>query len=354
MEPFRNRLWPTMNVFRGIAVLMISFASLASAELPVTGRMPSLDSTTTWLNSPPLSSADLRGKVVLVDFWTYTCINWRRTLPWLRAWAQKYRDHGLVVIGVHTPEFSFERDLDNILREARAQDVTYPIAVDSGYAVWDAFRNQYWPALYFVDAQGRIRHHQFGEGNYGDLERVIQKLLVEAGQKSFERKFVTVNGQGAEAEADWDNLRSPETYLGSARSGSFASLRDVLPDRRRLFAFPMKLKLNEWALSGDWAMRDESSVSNTANGRIAYRFHARDIHLVMGPKTRGASIPFRVTVDGQPPGESHGVDIDASGRGLLDVQRMYHLIRQQGGIDDRQFEIEFLAPAAEVFVFTFG
>ena len=336
------------------AMLLSSLVPQATARLPVERAMPSLDDATMWLNSPPLTAAGLRGKVVLVDFWTYTCINWRRTMPWLRAWAEKYEDHGLVVVGVHTPEFSFERDPDNIRREAASQAVGYPIAVDSGYAIWDAFGNQFWPALYFIDAQGRVRHHQFGEGNYGRLEGVIQQLLIEAGHTSFERKFVSAQGRGAEADAAWEDLRSPETYLGSARSGSFASLKDVLPDRRRLFAFPMRLKLNEWALAGDWVMNDEAAVSNAAHGRIAYRFHARDVHLVMGPQRRGAAIPFRVTIDGQPPGDSHGDDVDASGRGLLDSQRMYQLIRQPGAIKDRQFEIEFLEPGAEAFAFTFG
>jgi thiol-disulfide isomerase/thioredoxin len=335
-------------------MLLTSLVSHSTAKLPVERAMPPLTEATTWLNSPPLTPADLRGKVVLVDFWTYTCINWRRTLPWLRAWHEKYRDHGLVVVGVHTPEFGFERDLDNIRREAVAQGVNYPVAVDSSYALWDAFGNRYWPALYFVDSYGRIRHHQFGEGRYDQLESVIQQLLIEAGHKDFDRAPAPANGTGAEAEADWANLRSPETYLGSARSGSFSSLRDVFADRRRLFAFPKKLSLNEWALSGDWQMEDESSVSRMSSDKIAFQFHARDVHLVMGPAARGRPIPFQVTINGLPPGESHGVDIDASGRGVLDHQRMYHLLRQPGEIEDSRLEIVFLEPGAEVFVFTFG
>jgi thiol-disulfide isomerase/thioredoxin len=319
---------------------------------PSQGKLGALDRALEWLNSPPLSAADLRGKVVLVDFWTYTCINWRRTLPHLRAWADKYRDSGLVVIGVHTPEFRFESDIDNVRRAVREQDVGYPVAVDSRYSIWDEFNNQYWPAIYLVDAYGTIRHHKFGEGDYEQVEHVIQRLLIEAGHRGFDSKPVTVRGLGAEAEADWRNLRTPETYLGLGHPS--ASVREVLPDRSRVYAFPTRLRLNEWALAGRWRMNSDSVSSEAAHDRIAFRFHARDLHLVMGPRTRGAAIPFRVTVDGKPPGDTHGVDIDADGRGVLDGQRMFQLIRQVAPVDDRQFEIEFLAPGAEVFVFTFG
>jgi thiol-disulfide isomerase/thioredoxin len=326
-----------------LAALLMStpWTSIAVAALPTEGRMPPLTRATAWLNSQPLDAQALRGKVVLVDFWTYTCINWRRTLPYLRAWAAKYRDDGLVVIGVHTPEFDFEKDLDNVRSQAQAQAVDYPIAVDSDYSLWNAFSNQYWPALYFVDAHGYIRHHQFGEGDYDRLEGIIQQLLREAGHTDFEPRFVAVAGHGAEAEADWRNLRSPETYVGSEQRENFA---------RRAAS----LKLNEWTLAGDWQTRSDSAVLTKPNGRIVYRFHARDLHLVMGPATRGASVRFRVTIDGQPPGASHGVDIDAAGFGTLDQQRMYQLIRQAAPIEDRQFEIEFLDAGAEVFSFTFG
>jgi len=324
-----------LTQLRLIAVLIAMFATspALAAKLPVAGPMPSLSGADAWINSAPLSTADLKGKVVLVDFWTYTCINWRRTMPWLRAWAQKYKDQGLVVIGVHTPEFSFEKDLDNVRRNAKEQRVDYPIAVDGRYAIWNAFDNHYWPALYFIDAQGRIRHQQFGEGDYGQLELVIQQLLTEAGHNSFDRSPVSVDAQGAEVAADWKNLGTAETYLGSARrdEGSAAP-----------------------RLDGDWSVRRESVVSKKANAKVRYRFHARDVHLVMGPATRGTSVRFRVLIDGQPPGASHGIDLDNTGQGTVDQPRMYQLIRQPGPIVDRQIEIEFLDPGAEVFSFTFG
>jgi thiol-disulfide isomerase/thioredoxin len=322
--------------------------------LPVEGTMPNLDRATAWLNSQPLRASDLKGKVVLVDFWTYTCINWRRTLPYLREWAQKYGNQGLVVIGVHTPEFSFERNVDNVRKIAKAQKVDYPIAIDSGYAIWNAFGNQYWPALYVVDAQGRIRHHRFGEGEYEQVEGVIQQLLAEAGHGSPAGEPAAIEGDGAEASADWNDLRTPETYVGQAQAERFASPGGAFLDRSHVYAAPGLLKLNEWALSGPWTVRKEFAVSNDADGKITYRFHARDVHLVMGPATRDAPVRFRVSIDGQPPGASHGVDVDAEGRGSINEPRMYQLIRQRAPIADRQFEIEFLDPGAEVFVFTFG
>ena len=333
---------------------MTQATSFAPVNLTDQGPVPSFSRATAWLNSRPLGPDDLRGKVVLVDFWTYTCINWRRTLPWLRAWKEKYRDSGLVVIGVHTPEFGFESDVDNIRRAAREQDVGYPIAVDSSYEIWDGFNNQFWPALYLLDSHGRVRDHKFGEGGYEQIESSIQRLLMEAGQRSFDRAPVAVSGVGAEAGADWDDLQSPETYLGSAHASSLASVRTVLADRSRVYAFPSHLRLNEWALEGSWRIEKESALSNAARGKVAFRFHARDLHLVMGPTAAGTSIPFRVTLDGKPPGEALGVDLDAQGRGSVDSPRMYQLIRQSGRITDRQFEIEFLEPGIEVFVFTFG
>jgi thiol-disulfide isomerase/thioredoxin len=305
-------------------------------------RMPSLGRANAWLNTHPLSAAELRGKVVLVDFWTYTCINWLRTLPYVRAWAEKYRDHGLVVVGVHTPEFSFEKDLDNVRRAVGEQNVNYPVAIDSDYSIWRAFDNQYWPALYFVDAEGRIRHHHFGEGEYERAEQIIQELLIEAGHKGFDRTLVSVEGRGAEAAPDWRNLRSPETYIGREYGERFVS-RDA-----------ESLKVNQWTLVGDWSRRSESALLGKASGKLAYRFHARDLHLVMGPATRGTPMRFRVRIDGQPPGESHGVDVDASGDGTISSPRMYQLIRQTGPISDRLFEIEFLDAGAELFAFTFG
>jgi len=323
-------------------------------QLPVEARSPSFDQATTWLNSQPLTVDGLRGKVVLVDFWTYTCINWRRTMPYLRAWGAKYQDQGLVIIGVHTPEFSFEKDLDNVRRQAQEQNLSYPIAVDSDYGIWRAFDNQYWPALYFVDAQGRVRHHVFGEGDYEQSERVIRQLLAEAGQRVPDGDRVRVEAHGAEVDADWKNLRSPETYVGYGRGERFASPGREQYDRARVYSLPRELRLNEWALSGDWTMKREGTVSNKANGKVTYRFHARDVHLVMGPATRGTPVRFRVLIDGQPPGASHGTDIDEQGRGTLDGPRMYQLIRQPAPIADRNVEIEFLDAGAELFSFTFG
>jgi thiol-disulfide isomerase/thioredoxin len=322
--------------------------------LPSEGRFPSLARATAWLNTEPLSSEGLRGQVVLVDFWTYTCINWRRTVPYLRAWAQKYKDQGLVVIGVHTPEFGFEKDLDNVRRLAKEQNVDYPIAVDSDYGIWQAFDNKYWPALYFIDAQGHVRHHVFGEGEYQKSERIIQQLLAEAGNPTPNRDLVTVDARGAEADADWANLRSPETYVGYGRAERFASAGREVLDQAHVYAAPARLGVNSWALSGDWTIKRELAVANKANAKLTYRFHARDLHLVMGPTTRATPVRFRVLIDGQPPGASHGLDIDEQGHGTLDQPRMYQLIRQTTPISDREFEVEFLDVGAEVFSITFG
>jgi thiol-disulfide isomerase/thioredoxin len=324
------------------------------ARLPVEGEIPSLAGATGWLNSPPLTPAALRGKVVLIDVWTYTCINWLRTLPYVRAWAEKYKNQGLVVIGVHAPEFEFEKNLDNVRRAAKGMRVDYPIAIDSDHAIWRALHNQYWPALYVVDAQGRIRHHHFGEGEYERSERVIQQLLSEAGTGVTGHELVSVEPQGVEVAADWSNFKSPENYVGYERTENFASPGGAIPDKRRVYAAPAKLRLNHWALSGDWTMEKQATVLNKPNGRIAYRFHARDLHLVMGPTARGTAVRFRVLIDGQPPGAAHGVDVDDQGNGTANEQRMYQLIRQPKPIVDRQFEIEFLDPGIEAFAFTFG
>jgi thiol-disulfide isomerase/thioredoxin len=340
--------------FLAALVSLIAIPLGFAARLPVERPMPALKGATAWVNSQPLNTQDLRGKVVLVDFWTYTCINWRRTMPYLRAWAEKYQDNGLVVVGVHTPEFSFEKDLDNVRRAAREQRVDYPIAVDNGYAIWKAFDNHYWPALYFIDAQGHIRHHQFGEGDYDRAEQVIQQLLTEAGQTNFDRTLVKVDAQGAEVAADWKTLATPETYIGYANGERFASPGGKVRDRSQTYAAPEQLKLNTWALAGDWTMQREFSVANKANGKVTFRFHARDVHLVMGPATRGSTLRYRVTIDGKPPGASHGVDVDAQGLGTLDQPRIYQLIRQTGPIADRQVEIEFVDPGAQLFAFTFG
>ncbi len=317
-------------------------------DLPIEGELASLDGATGWLNSQPLSTADLKGKVVLVDFWTYTCINWLRTLSYIRAWAEKYEEHGLVVIGVHTPEFPFEHDVDNVREAAKEMAVEYPVALDSDYGIWRAFDNHYWPAAYVADAEGRIRHHRFGEGGYDELERIIQRLLGVDGD------LVSVSPDGFEAQADWANLGSPETYLGYEQAQNFASPAGASPGEGHSYVAPDRLKLNHWALAGDWTLEKRASVLNQADGRISFRFHARDVHLVMGPPERGTSVPFRVLLDGHTPGSAHGVDIDEDGHGAVAQQRLHQLIRQEGQIDDRTFEITFLAPGVEAYVFTFG
>jgi thiol-disulfide isomerase/thioredoxin len=326
----------------------------APAELHIEGDFPPFTGATAWLNSPPLAPAGLRGKVVLIDFWTYTCINWRRSLPYVRAWYEKYKSDGLVVIGVHSPEFSFEKNLDNVRQAAKDERVDYPIAMDNDFAIWRAFKNEYWPALYFVDARGHIRHHQFGEGDYKLSESIIRQLLAESGKRFAGRPHVSVDAKGAEAAADWADLQSPENYLGYERAQSFASPGGALLDKPTVYNIPARLALNEWALSGGWTVGREAVVLNRPLGRIAFCFHARDLHLVMGPAERGASVPFRVLIDGHPPGASHGIDIDDQGNGILTEQRMYQLIRQPKPIADRRFEIEFLASNAEAFSFTFG
>jgi thiol-disulfide isomerase/thioredoxin len=321
---------------------------------PSEGDLPSLDGATGWLNSPPLTPVGLRGKVVLVEFWTYTCINWLRTLPYVRAWAQKYADRGLVVIGVHSPEFAFEQNVDNVRRAVKELGVDFPVAVDSDHAVWRAFKNAYWPALYFVDAQGHIRHHQFGEGEYDASERVIQQLLAEAGVKGIGLELVSVDPHGVEAAADWGSLKSPETYLGYEQTVNFASPGGQVLDRRSVYSVPARLSLNHWALSGDWTVRGVPVVLNEANGRIAYRFHARDLNMVMGPAAQGTTLRFRVLIDGKQPAAARGTDVDGRGNGTVTEPRLYQLIRQPGPIADRQFEIEFLDSGAQAFVFTFG
>jgi len=307
------------------------------------GRLPDFDGATGWLNSRPLSADDLRGKVVLVDFWTYTCINWLRTLGYVRAWFEKYADRGLVVVGVHTPEFPFERDVDNVRQAVEAMRVAYPVALDSSYAIWDAFGNNYWPAVYIADAEGRIRHHHYGEGAYEECEQVIQELLRETGTEGVRNGFVSVADDGFEAQADWSNLETPETYLGSEQARNFA--RGVPASA---------LRLNQWTLSGDWDVERRATVLNAPDGKIAFRFHARDVHLVMGPSARGASVRFRVSVDDEPPGDAHGLDVDEQGEGSVTQQRLHQLIREPGRVTDRTLEISFLDPGVEAYAFTFG
>jgi thiol-disulfide isomerase/thioredoxin len=323
-------------------------------DLPVEGSLPSLAGATGWLNSPPLTPAGLRGSVVLVDFWTYTCINWLRTLPWLRAWADKYQEHGLVVVGVHTPEFDVEHDPGNVGRAVTDLGVDYPVAVDSDYAIWTAFDNHYWPALYVVDAQGQIRHHQFGEGGYQQCEMITQQLLVEAGAEGIGQDLVVVEAHGAEVAADWDSLWSPENYLGYERSENFASPDGAVLDTPVVYGLPGRLRLNQWALAGAWTVKPQAIVLNEPDGGIAYRFHARDLHLVMGPPAPGTPIRFRVLLDGQPPGAAHGTDVDQAGDGTVTEPRLYQLIRQPGPVSERTFQITFLDRGVQAYAFTFG
>ena len=309
--------------------------------------MPSLDGAAEWLNSEPLGPAELRGHVVLVDFWTLTCINWLRQEPYVRAWSQAYRKDGLVVIGVHTPEFSFEHEIDRVRQATTQRGIDYPVAVDNNYEIWSAFDNHYWPALYFVDADGIIRDHHFGEGRCEQSDRVIQRLL------GLERALVSVEGLGVETEADWDNLRTPETYLGYARSERLASPGGTEFDQRRAYEPPEHLPFGHWALAGEWTIGAENVLLDQAGGSIAYRFHARDAHLVLSPGAR-QPIPFRVLLDGEAPGPSHGVDVDEDGNGLLRDGRLYQLVREHDAVRERTLEITFLAPGTEAYVFTFG
>jgi thiol-disulfide isomerase/thioredoxin len=309
--------------------------------------MPALSGAAEWLNSEPLSPADLRGHVVLVDFWTLTCINWLRTAPYIRAWSQAYRSDGLVVVGVHTPEFSFERQADRVRQAAHDRSIDYPIAVDSDYRIWTAFDNHYWPALYFVDADGTIRDHHFGEGRYEESERVIQRLL------GISREPAPVLSEGVEAQADWDNLRTPETYLGYARGESIASSSPIVPDQLQSYQLPDRLELNECALAGEWTVGGEDVTLGRPGGSISFRFHARDAHLVLSTEA-SEPIAFRVLLDGRPPGQSHGVHVDEDGNGLLADGRLYQLVRQHDAVRERTLDITFTAPGAEAYVFTFG
>jgi thiol-disulfide isomerase/thioredoxin len=319
----------------------------------VAERLPGFDGATGWLNSEPLAPADLSGKVVLVDFWTYTCINWLRTLAWVRAWEERYAD-GLVVVGVHTPEFPFERDEDNVREAVQEMRVEYPVALDPDFAVWRAFDNNYWPAVYIADAEGRIRHTHFGEGGYEECERAVQALLRDAGRDGVPDDLVSVEPVGFEVQADWSHLESPETYLGYRQAQNFTSADGAEFDEPFTFSVPERLGRNQWGLSGEWTVGSGASVLNSDEGRLAFRFHARDVHLVMGPPSKGASVPFRVLVDGEAPGDAHGDDVDAQGNGTLSQQRLHQLVRQPGKIEDRTFEIAFEAPGAEAYCFTFG
>jgi hypothetical protein len=322
-------------------------------QYPVEGQLPAFAGATAWLNSGPVTADTVRARVVLVNFGTYTCINWIRSLPYVRAWADKYAGQGLVVIGVQTPEFEFERELDGVNVAVERMDVRYPVAVDNDYTIWGAFDNHYWPALYFVDAQGQIRHHRFGEGDYEESERVLQTLLAEAGA-DVDRSLLHLEPHGVELPADWDNVRSSENYLGYERTEGFASPGGGVPDERYRYSSPPSLRPNQWALSGEWRMGPVAAVLEEPGGAIACAFHARDLHLVMRPAVAGMSLPFRVRIDGRPPGPAHGLDVDQDGTGTVAEQRLYQLVRQPGPIVGRRFDVEFLEPGVEAFVFTFG
>jgi cytochrome c biogenesis protein CcdA/thiol-disulfide isomerase/thioredoxin len=322
-------------------------------ELPVEGALPSLSGAAEWLNSKPLTADDLKGKVVVVDFWTYSCINCLRSIPYVRAWAEKYRDHGLVVIGVHSPEFAFERNIDNVKKAVATLRIGYPVAIDNDYAIWRAFNNEYWPAHYFIDATGAIRHHEFGEGDYDESERVIQKLLTEAGAANVPTGIVAVNASGAEAAPSQTDHQSPETYIGYGRIEHFTSPGGVAQDASHLYAAGSAGR-NDWSLVGNWTVGKERALLNDKDGSIIYRFHARDLHLVLGPGMEGSPVRFVVTVDGNAPGNAHGVDVDAEGNGVVTAQRLYQLVRTSGMVVDHTFEIRFLDPGVRAYAFTFG
>ncbi len=336
-------------------------AALTSTESPAAapilrdeGPMPDLSGAVVWLNSPPLNRNSLRGKIVLIDFWTYSCINCLRALPYTEGWAAKYKDSGLVVIGVHTPEFAFEKERANVEKAVRDLKINYPVAIDNDYKIWRAFNNEYWPAHYFIDGQGRIRYHHFGEGKYDESERVIQQLLKENGAQSISDGMISVSGNGVEAAPDHGNVRSSETYVGYHRAEHFASAEPIGKDSRKIYAPLPRLSLNQWGLAGTWKVGAESAVLQTAPGKIVFRFHARDLHLVLGPVKEGKPVRFTVKLDGTPPGEDHGSDTDANGSGSVQEHRLYQLIRQKGPVEDRTFEIEFLDPGVQAFAFTFG
>jgi len=343
------------NPGNGMMNVGLKDVAASALNLPVEGSLPDLSGAVTWLNSTPLTAAELKGKVVVIDFWTYSCINCLRSLPYVNAWAKKYHDQGLVVIGVHAPEFAFERDVDNVRKAVRDLGIDYPIALDNDYAIWRGFNNQYWPAHYFIDAQGNIRYHHFGEGNYAQSERVIQQLLAEAGHTNVARGMVTAaDAQGVQMAADDAEVSSPETYLGYARAQNFASAGDEVADKAQTYVAPVQPLLNQWGLVGTWTAKPEQVVLERAPGRIVYRFHARDLHLVLGPGPDGKPVRFRVSIDGAAPGQDHGTDIAPNGDGTVTEQRLYQLVRQAGPITDHTFAIEFLDPGVQAYAFTFG
>ncbi|MEK2646867.1 cytochrome c biogenesis protein DipZ [Bdellovibrio sp. BCCA] len=350
-EDIENKL---IQIFRGENSQR---SETTKSDLETMNALPiSLAGATQWLNSPALSFEALKGKVVLVDFWTYSCINCLRALPYVKAWAEKYKDQGLVVIGVHTPEFAFEKDPDNVAKAVRELEIKYPVAMDNDYRIWNSFDNHYWPAHYFLDRQGRLRHHHFGEGQYEESEMVIQDLLKEGGPLAVSSDVVKVEAKGAQAAPQMNDVKSPETYIGYARAENLRLTPILKPDREENYVAVKNLELNEWTLSGRWSISNESATLTKAGGKIIYRFHARDLHLVLGPHKAGSSVRFRVTIDGQAPGADHGMDADEKGQGVVKENRLYQLIRQKevGDIRDHTFEIEFLDPDVEAFAFTFG
>ena len=345
---------PTMAMNSNPAAMVKAAKAPAPEALPVEGSLPSLAGAVQWLNSAPLTAEQLKGKVVLVDFWTYSCINCLRSIPYVRAWADKYKDQGLVVIGVHAPEFAFEKNIYNVNQAVAKLGIDYPVAVDNDYAIWRAFNNEYWPADYFIDANGKIRHHFFGEGDYAQSEKVIQQLLAEAGKGNLPVDMVSVSATGAEAASDQADVMSPETYIGFARAENFASPGGAVGDSPHVYATGDLSRLNDWGLSGDWTVGGQSATLNKTDGAISFRFHARDLHLVLGPSADGKPVRFRVTIDGAAPGESHGADTNAAGEGTVTDHRLYQLVRQSGPIMDHTFSIQFLDPDVQAYAFTFG
>ncbi|VVP36271.1 Protein DipZ [Pseudomonas fluorescens] len=332
----------------------MSVADKAADTLPVEGNLPPLDGAVQWLNSPPLDAQALKGKVVLVDFWTYSCINCLRTLPYLKAWAEKYRDQGLVVIGVHAPEFAFERNVGNVSKAMKDLGINYPVAIDNEFRIWRAFNNEYWPAHYFADAQGRIRYHHFGEGAYAESERVIQQLLREAGAAKVADGLINASAEGVQLAPDMNEVQSPETYVGYQRAEHFVAETRLTPDKVTTYNPVSQLALNDWSLEGQWNVGPERATSSAPAGRIVYRFHARDLHLVLGPGADGKPVRFKVLIDGKAPGEAHGTDVAPDGSGNVTEQRLYQLVRQSGAVTDRTFSIEFLDPGVSAYAFTFG
>jgi hypothetical protein len=339
--------------FLGTAASVIVALGAGSISARKPREFDAIGRATSWLNSPRLTASSLNGKVVLVNFCTYTCINWLRTLPYIRRWADHYRKE-LLVVGVHTPEFGFEHNVDNVRRAMEQLQITYPVVMDNDYAIWRAFQNHYWPALYFIDSRSRVRDRQFGEGAYDKAESIIRRLLADAGTGAPSIVPAPVGGSGVEAAADWRNLRSPENYLGYQRTAGFASPGSIRRGRPHMYSAPTRLGLNQWALSGEWLVGQNAASPVGVGAGIAYRFHSRDLHLVMGPARHGSQVRFKVSVDGHPPGGAHGADVDANGNGIASEQRLYQLIRQTGAIVDRRFEIEFLDAGMEAFAFTFG